>query len=541
MLALSLAACGGGGRGTGGGGESTPTPDLVPPTVPSSLSVSTISPAALDVSWQPASDNIGVAGYRLYRDGAEIGTSVARQYRDTGLTPSTTYRYAIVAFDAAGNVSARSTDVAATTPALPDTEAPTIAVTAPADTAVVNGVITISASATDNVSVVDVSFLLDGVLIGTEDASAPFSQTWDTTTVVDGIHSIRARARDAAGNVAESMVTVTVKNIPDLVRFIATGDYGHTPNTGQVLATMNALFQADSYAFHLGIGDLSYGLNGEESAWCTYIRTALSSNVPFVLLAGNHEDDNYQNGFIGNFVASPDCFPDPIGVTGTYGAQYWFDHGGQIRVIMIAPGLPVFGTTYRYRAGSTEYQWLAQTIDDARDVGIPWVIVGMHMNCLTMGTKGCHELDRSGSGADDLLNLLIAKKVDLVLQGHDHSYQRSKQLAHAPGCPALQGDYSAIGGAAAVYNPACVADDGDDGTYPKGAGTVFVISGLGGDDIYSVDAADAEAPYFAKWMGAGSLGAGFGFLSIAIQGNRLSADFVPAEIGRFTDSFTIGQ
>lgn len=325
------------------------------------------------------------------------------------------------------------------------------------------------------------------------------------------------------------------------VRFVATGDYGRTANTAQVLARMSALFQTDGYAFHLGIGDLSYGLNGDESAWCAYVRTALGGNVPFVLVAGNHEDDDRANGFIGNFIASPDCFPDPVGVTGVYGAQYWFDYGGQVRIIMIAPGLSVFGETYRYRAGGTEYQWLARTIDTARDSGIPWVIVGMHMNCLTMGVKGCHELDPGGSGADDLLNLLIAKKVDLVLQGHDHNYQRSKQLAHAAACPVVLGDYSAVGGAAAVYNAACVADDGADAAYRKGAGTVFVISGLGGDDIYSVDAADAEAPYFFTWMGAGGADAGFGFLSITVQGNRLSAEFLSAGAGRFTDAFTIGR
>jgi hypothetical protein len=387
-----------------------------------------------------------------------------------------------------------------------------------------------------------VRFLLDGSALGSEDTSAPYAQSWDTTTASEGSHSLKARARDAAGNVAESAaVAVTVRNIPDPVRFVATGDYGRTANTDKVLTRMNTHFQSDNIAFHLGIGDLSYGLNGQESAWCTYMRNGMGDSVPFVLLAGNHEDDRRLNGYIGNFIAAPDCFSDPVGATGAYGAQYWFDYGEQMRIIMIAPGLPVFSKTYRYRVGSTEYQWLSQTIDQAREAGIPWVIVGMHMNCLTMGTKGCHELDPGGSGAGDLLNLLIAKKVDLVLQGHDHTYQRSKQLAHSPGCTVLRGDYSATGGAAAVYDSDCVADDGADAAYPKNAGTVFVISGLGGDDIYPVNEADAEAPYFARWMGAGSAGAGFGFLSVTIQGNRLTGEFIPAEAGRFTDSFTIGQ
>lgn len=545
MLIPGLTACQGGGGSDGGSSNSNgsatsaPVPDTALPSAPAGLAVSIVSPTTLNVSWLPATDNVGVAGYRLYRDGIEISAPAGTQYPDTSLVPSTTYRYAVAAFDAAGNTSTRSAEVVATTPAPPDTIDPAVSLTAPLNTAVVKGLITISANATDNVGVAGVRFLLDGSALGSEDTTAPYAQPWDTTTASEGSHSLKARARDAAGNVAESAaVTVTVKNT---VRFVAAADYGRTADTDKVLARMKTHFQTDSIAFHLGVGDLSYGLNGQESSWCSYMRAGIGNGVPFVLLAGNHEDDRRLNGFIGNFIAVPDCFPDPVSAIGDYGAQYWFDYAGQMRIIMISPGLPVFGTTYRYRAGSAEYQWLAQTIDAARAAGIPWVIVGMHMNCLTMGTKGCHELDPAGSGADDLLNLLIAKKVDLVLQGHDHTYQRSKQLAHAPGCSILRGDYSATGGAAAVYDPDCVADDGADAAYAKGAGTVFVISGLGGDDIYPVNEADAEAPYFAEWMGAGSAGAGFGFLALTIQGNRLSAEFLPAEAGRFTDSFTIGQ
>lgn len=545
MLVLFLAACqsGGGGSGSGDTVVNTPAPDVTPPTAPAGLATSVVSSTNVNISWQPATDDVGVAGYRFYRDGVEIGTPVGTQYQDTGLAPSTTYRYAVAAFDAAGNLSVKSGEVVATTvPAPPDNVAPAVALTAPVNGAVVKGAIAISADATDNIGVTGVSFLLDGAVLGSEDTVAPYTQAWDTTTVAEGPHSLKARARDAAGNVTESTaVTATVKNILDPVHFVATGDYGRTANTDKVLARMNTLFQTDNIAFHLGIGDLSYGSSGQESSWCTYMRNGIGSGVPFVLLAGNHEDDRRANGYIGNFIAAPDCFPDPISATGTYGAQYWFDYAGQARIIMIAPGLPVFGKTYRYRAGSTEYLWLSQAIDSARAAGIPWVIVGMHMNCLTMGIKGCHELDPGGSGADDLLNLLIAKKVDLVLQGHDHTYQRSKQLAHSPGCTVLRGDYSAAGGATAVYDPDCVADDGSDAAYPKGAGVVFVISGLGGNDIYPVNAGDPEAPYFAKWMGSGSAGSGYGFLSFTIQGNRLTGEFIPAEAGGFTDSFTIGQ
>ena len=72
----------------------------------------------------------------------------------------------------------------------------------------------VSATATDNVAVAGVQFLLDGAALGSEDTTAPYSMTWDTTTAPNGVHTIQARARDTAGNLGTSSgsVTVTVSN-----------------------------------------------------------------------------------------------------------------------------------------------------------------------------------------------------------------------------------------------------------------------------------------------------------------------------------------
>lgn len=76
-----------------------------------------MSSVSIRVTWSAASDNVGVAGYRIFRDGNQIGTAAATTYDDSGLTPATTYRYEVAAFDAAGNVSARSTPASASTQA----------------------------------------------------------------------------------------------------------------------------------------------------------------------------------------------------------------------------------------------------------------------------------------------------------------------------------------------------------------------------------------------------------------------------------------
>ena len=100
-------------------------PDTEPPTVPTNVQATALSSTQIRITWTASTDNVGVTGYRIYRNGTQVGTSVVAGYTDTGLTPSTTYSYTVSAYDAAGNNSAQSTPpVQATTQA--DTGAPSI-------------------------------------------------------------------------------------------------------------------------------------------------------------------------------------------------------------------------------------------------------------------------------------------------------------------------------------------------------------------------------------------------------------------------------
>lgn len=84
------------------------TTDTTPPSVPANVHASGITSNAATIAWSPSQDDTGVAGYRLFRNGAAIGTTTQTHYTDTNLTPSTGYTYAVAAYDAAGNVSAAS-------------------------------------------------------------------------------------------------------------------------------------------------------------------------------------------------------------------------------------------------------------------------------------------------------------------------------------------------------------------------------------------------------------------------------------------------
>jgi chitodextrinase len=93
----------------------TVTFDTTAPTVPTNLSAVAASSTQVNLSWNASTDNVGVQGYQIFRNGAQVGTTGALTYSDTGLSAATTYSYAVAAFDAAGNVSAASTTASATT------------------------------------------------------------------------------------------------------------------------------------------------------------------------------------------------------------------------------------------------------------------------------------------------------------------------------------------------------------------------------------------------------------------------------------------
>jgi hypothetical protein len=106
-----------------------------------------------------------------------------------------------------------NTGVGGTTSPAPDTTVPTISITSPGAGATVSGSISIAANAADNVGVAGVQFRLDGVNIGAEDTSAPYSVSWNTANSANGTHTLTAVARDQAGNTASATpVAVNVSN-----------------------------------------------------------------------------------------------------------------------------------------------------------------------------------------------------------------------------------------------------------------------------------------------------------------------------------------
>jgi chitodextrinase/uncharacterized protein (DUF427 family) len=211
-----------------------PPPDTAPPSVPTGLTASAVSSSQINLSWTASSDNVGVSGYRVFRNGTQIATTSATSFTNTGLSPSTTYTYAVAAFDAAGNLSAQSSPASATTPAAPDTTPPAVNITSPSNGQTVSTTVNVTANASDNVGVAGVQFVLDnGTNLGAEDTSASYSVSWDTTTASNGSHTLTAVARDAAGNRTTSApVTVTVSNTTPTVKRVEETDPSITYTAG---------------------------------------------------------------------------------------------------------------------------------------------------------------------------------------------------------------------------------------------------------------------------------------------------------------------
>ncbi|MCX7771227.1 MAG: hypothetical protein N2202_09155 [Proteobacteria bacterium] len=94
------------------------TADTTSPTAPTNLTANSVTTSSVSLSWSASTDNVGVAGYKIFKNYVEIGTTTLTNYTDSNVSPSTTYTYYVQAFDSAGNISQNSNIVQVTTPAV---------------------------------------------------------------------------------------------------------------------------------------------------------------------------------------------------------------------------------------------------------------------------------------------------------------------------------------------------------------------------------------------------------------------------------------
>jgi hypothetical protein len=93
--------------------------DTTAPATPGGLAAQAVSPARVELAFTASTDDVGVAGYRVFRGGVAVATTPSSPWVDPTRSPQATSCYAVSAFDAAGNESAPSGEVCATTPRRP--------------------------------------------------------------------------------------------------------------------------------------------------------------------------------------------------------------------------------------------------------------------------------------------------------------------------------------------------------------------------------------------------------------------------------------
>ncbi len=294
--------------------------------------------------------------------------------------------------------------------------------------------------------------------------------------------------------------------------FSAVGDFDIGERFGQ---TLDNLANGKPH-FVLALGDFSYSKTSEKD-WCNQVNAKVK--IPFQLVAGNHDIEPLAK--IEKFSA---CLPNRIpNLVGSYPDSYYFDYQKLARIIVISPDIEVGGHKAKFTKDDPDYTWLKETISEAKKQNISWVVVAMHKNCLSVGIKSCEI-------GQDLSDLLVSQKVDLILQGHEHAYMRSKQLVISDDCKTIS---------PLSINPESCAKSARNGKFYKSGGSILAIVGSGGAEERPINMNSASLNLFESYYGGSE--PVYGVLQIGLTSDRLVAKFVQNQTSEIKDSFTIAS
>ena len=267
--------------------------------------------------------------------------------------------------------------------------------------------------------------------------------------------------------------------------FTAFGDHG----VGKISKANVDVVLAEKPVFNLILGDLSYA-NGKQKEWDKWFKQLepLSRSIPVMPALGNHENEEI-NGHRVGYIAYLARFalPPPE-------AQYSFDYSGAHYVSFNSDDFQ----------NKEQMAWFVNTLKKAQtDKSVRWLIVYQHhpLYSSTVGRLNNEPLIAA------VRHILDQYKVDLVLAGHNHNYERS---------------YPLVGEA--------IAQTGS-GPYQKGKGVIFVISGGGGRPLYkftpelpTITARRESVPHY---------------LRVRVTRRELRVEAIRTEGRTVLDSFTI--
>lgn len=189
--------------------SSGPHADKTKPEQVVGLHVTGRSQTGVTLTWNPSRDNTRVIGYIVNRDGVRIGTTYGPNFTVTGLAAATMYRFSVVAFDAAGNLSLVSATVIANTLTVPDTTAPSVPLDLRSTGRNTTTVFLAWQPSRDNIGVAGYDVFRDGVRVG----SAMQPTYTDTGLLAGSTHRYAVRSYDTSNNASRNSAPITVTTL----------------------------------------------------------------------------------------------------------------------------------------------------------------------------------------------------------------------------------------------------------------------------------------------------------------------------------------
>src|SRR5882757_4916987 len=324
VTSVVFAGCGGVGEAeTTNGAGTTPSFDTTPPTTPTGLTAAVAGTTGANLSWSASTDNVGVTGYIVRRNGVQVATPATTSYADTGLSAATTYSYTVAARDAAGNLSPDSTSVSVTTGIVADTTPPTTPTGLTAAVAGTTGANLSWSASTDNVGVTGYIVRRNGVQVAT-----PVTTGFADTGLSVGTYSYTVAARDAAGNVSANSASASVALADTTPPTTPTG------LTAAVAGSTGATLSWSASTDNVGVTGYIVRRNGVQvatPATTSYADTGLSAATTYSYTvaardaAGNLSPDSTSVSVTTGIVADTTPPTTPTGLTaavaGTTGAN----------------------------------------------------------------------------------------------------------------------------------------------------------------------------------------------------------------------------
>jgi chitodextrinase len=343
-------------------------PDVTPPSSPVLVDATPQSASAVLLRWLPSSDDSGVSGYYVYRDGDQIADVPAgtESYFDGGLSELTGYAYTVAAYDSAGNVSPPSTACEVTTPG-PDTVPPSVPQDLSTEAVSATSVDLTWQPSIDDVAVAGYHVYRDGELVATITDGVRYSDNGLTDV---STYTYTVDAFDVSGNISAVSSAVTATTPDGTPPSTPVGLTGIVTQNGSIALSWAASVDNVQVA---GYDVSRNGILLAAAPTTTYLDTTETQGVSYTYTVVSYDAaGNASPASSGLKISAPDTSPPttPTGLKVTPGIKantlrwnastdnvavqgYYVNRGG-VRIATVRTGTNVTdknlvsGKTYRY-------------------------------------------------------------------------------------------------------------------------------------------------------------------------------------------------